>query len=584
MTWGISRSSPSVFPAEAKAGLSARSSAPRAPVRVPRRAAGLTLEGQDAPGLAVVQVLQSKRLGSAGPRLRPEPRGAGGGTHLRRVVGPHAREPPVARLVVLPQPGLARDQAAQAEARQAAEQLQQAALAARVGPGAHGQAAARVRPRQGLVVQGVALRVPRLLSLLPQGAHAAGQLRDQPRPNLLARHGPAARPRAPGRKLPRLRGARARRKRAGARAGSGGEAGPPMARAGCGRARGARRRPPTWEISDSDAEGPSGAAAGAGTQGPAAEALRPERALKRLAVGVDPAILEDAGADVLLQALGALGCQCRIEPQRRPRSLCWSWGTPDPCPRSAPPEEREEPELLSLLLLEPEEFLQGAARLAQASGPICSVPWVSPESPSRPHLAVVGLDAYLWSSQPSARGTQSPRSPEARGGVPVGRPEVQEALVLLQLWADMDVLLVASWQELSQHVCALTRALAQRPFKQHRESQAFSFCTAGRWAAGVRVTRDGRGLREAWQRQIMQFNRVSPAVAGSIVTAFPSPRLLQQALAACSTERERLGLLADLPVRASRHARPRKVGPDLSRRLCLFLSTANPDLLLDLGS
>lgn len=168
--------------------------------------------------------------------------------------------------------------------------------------------------------------------------------------------------------------------------------------------------------------------------------------------------------------------------------------------------------------------------------------------------------------------------------MPVGRPEVQEALVLLQLWADLDVLLVASWQELSQHVCALTRALAQRPFKQHREAQVFSFCTAGRWAAGVRVTRDGRGLREAWQRQIMQFNRVSPAVAGSIVTAFPSPRLLQQALAACSTERERLGLLADLPVRASRHARPRKVGPDLSRRLCLFLSTTNPDLLLDLGS
>lgn len=253
-----------------------------------------------------------------------------------------------------------------------------------------------------------------------------------------------------------------------------------------------------------------------------------------------------------------------------------------PLSPQAPSEERE---LLSLLLLEPEEFVRGAARLAQASGPICSVPWVSPESPSRPHLAVVGLDAYLWSGQRSARGTQSPRSPEAaRGGVPVGRPEVQEALVLLQLWADLDVLLVASWQELSQHVCALTRALAQRPFKQHREAQAFSFCTAGRWAAGVRVTRDGRGLREAWQRQIMQFNRVSPAVAGSIVTAFPSPRLLQQALAACSTERERLGLLADLPVRASRHARPRKVGPDLSRRLCLFLSTDNPDLLLDLGS
>lgn len=35
----------------------------------------------------------------------------------------------------------------------------------------------------------------------------------------------------------------------------------------------------------------------------------------------------------------------------------------------------------------------------------------------------------------------------------------------LQLWANVDVLLVASWQELSQHVCAFTKALAQRPFK-----------------------------------------------------------------------------------------------------------------------
>lgn len=40
-----------------------------------------------------------------------------------------------------------------------------------------------------------------------------------------------------------------------------------------------------------------------------------------------------------------------------------------------------------------------------------------------------------------------------------------QALVLLQLYADLDVLLVASWQELSQHVCAYTKALAQLPSK-----------------------------------------------------------------------------------------------------------------------
>lgn len=65
-------------------------------------------------------------------------------------------------------------------------------------------------------------------------------------------------------------------------------------------------------------------------------------------------------------------------------------------------------------------------------------------------------------------------------------------------------------------------------FRQFRDSQAFSFCTAGHWASGQQVTRDGSGLRGVWWQQIRQFNRVSPAVADAVVTAFPSPRLLQQ--------------------------------------------------------
>lgn len=150
--------------------------------------------------------------------------------------------------------------------------------------------------------------------------------------------------------------------------------------------------------------------------------------------------------------------------------------------------------------------------------------------------------------------------------------------MLLQLWANLDVLLVASWQELSQHVCAFTKALAQRPFKQLQESRTFAFCTAGR------MTREGIGLRGTWWRQIRQFNRVSPAVADAVVTAFPSPRLLQQAYLACGTDQERLALLADLSVKVDEGTRPRRVGPDLSRRICLFLTSTNPDLLLDLSS
>ncbi|XP_026340763.1 probable crossover junction endonuclease EME2 [Ursus maritimus] len=373
-------------------------------------------------------------------------------------------------------------------------------------------------------------------------------------------------------------------------------------RAGCSRQAGARgggrRRPPTWEVSDSDGEGPAGAEARARARGPAeerraateerraaAEALRPEQALRRVAVRVDPALLEDARASILLEALGALGCEYHLEPQRPARSLRWTRAKPDPCPCTVPSEVWGADEQDLLLLLEPEEFLRGIVQLTQTCGLSCSVPWICPESSTSAHLAVIGLDAYLWSPQPSSQERRQRESPAmAHAPMALSWPQVEEALVLLQLWAHVDVLLVDSWQELSQHVCAFTKALAQRPFKRYRESRAFSFCVDGRWAAGEHVAKDGTGLRGVWWRQIRQFHRVSPAMADAIVTAFPSPRLLQQAYTSCSTEQERLALLADLPVKTGDGVRPRRVGPDLSRRICLFLTATNPELLLDLGS
>nr|XP_054956649.1 probable crossover junction endonuclease EME2 isoform X3 [Pan paniscus] len=356
---------------------------------------------------------------------------------------------------------------------------------------------------------------------------------------------------------------------------------------GRGRGRGGsgQRRPPTWEISDSDAEDSAGSEAAARARDPAGERraaaealrlLRPEQVLKRLAVCVDTAILEDAGADVLMEALEALGCECRIEPQRPARSLRWTRASPDPCPRSI-------------------------------SGPTRWVPWISPETTARPHLAVIGLDAYLWYRSLSCpqqgwlgRGF---RGGGHTSGVAVAQliPRPQVGSGRGQAWAGQ-----APWGAgRNGHLCSGLASTfpgghsSQRARRwpvprwpsagwrwkrQYRESQAFSFCTAGRWAASEPVARDGTGLQAAWRRQIRQFSRVSPAVADAVVTAFPSPRLLQQALEACSTERERMGLLADLPVLPSEGGRPRRVGPDLSRRICLFLTTANPDLLLDLGS
>lgn len=64
--------------------------------------------------------------------------------------------------------------------------------------------------------------------------------------------------------------------------------------------------------------------------------------------------------------------------------------------------------------------------------------------------------------------------------------------------------------------------------RKHREKQFFSFCAKGKWASGVHISKEGKGLRETWLKQIQQFNRVSPAVASAVAQAYPSPSLLLQ--------------------------------------------------------
>lgn len=101
---------------------------------------------------------------------------------------------------------------------------------------------------------------------------------------------------------------------------------------------------------------------------------------------------------------------------------------------------------------------------------------------------------------------------------------------LWSLWEQSGPRALWGWEDgmLCRHEASGSVPASFPVCRQYRESRAFSFCVAGRWAASERVASDGTGLRGIWWRQIRQFHRVSPAVAHAIVTAFPSPRLLQQ--------------------------------------------------------
>lgn len=153
----------------------------------------------------------------------------------------------------------------------------------------------------------------------------------------------------------------------------------------------------------------------------------------------------------------------------------------------------------------------------------------------------------------------------------------------LQLHTRAQARIVQSWKELADFTCTFTKAVAEAPFKKLRDQTSFSFCLESDWARGMKVDRAGRGLAQVWRRQIQQLNRVSLEMASAVVATYPSPQLLVQAYRRCFSEQERQNLLADIQVRRGEGvtSTSRRVGPELSRRIYLQMTTLRPDLSLD---
>ncbi|NWS40404.1 EME1 endonuclease, partial [Probosciger aterrimus] len=158
-------------------------------------------------------------------------------------------------------------------------------------------------------------------------------------------------------------------------------------------------------------------------------------------------------------------------------------------------------------------------------------------------------------------------------------------LVDLQLCKQVQVSFFESWEELGEYATMFTKSVAEAPFKRERENMGFSFYLEKAWCGGVKVDRSGKGLLEVWKRQLQQFNRVSLEMAEAIVSAYPSPQLLNQAYIRCSSEQERENMLANISVRRGDGvtATSRRIGPELSRRVYLQMTSHDPDLYLDVS-
>uniref|UniRef100_A0A8C5TNG5 Essential meiotic structure-specific endonuclease 1 n=1 Tax=Malurus cyaneus samueli TaxID=2593467 RepID=A0A8C5TNG5_9PASS len=213
-------------------------------------------------------------------------------------------------------------------------------------------------------------------------------------------------------------------------------------------------------------------------------------------------------------------------------------------------------------------------------------------------MAVVGVENYFRSLQvqtkqrlrrSSVSGSQNKRGKRRKkevddSGLDLTRTDVEEALVDLQLSTQVQISIFESNEELGEYATMFTKAVAEAPYKRERENTGFSFYLEKGCCGGVKVDPSGKGLLKVWKRQIQQFNRVSSEMAEAIVSAYPSPQLLIQAYERCSSDQERENMLANIPVHRGEGvtATSRRIGPELSRRIYLQMTSHDPDLCLDI--
>ncbi|XP_027510498.1 crossover junction endonuclease EME1 isoform X2 [Corapipo altera] len=303
------------------------------------------------------------------------------------------------------------------------------------------------------------------------------------------------------------------------------------------------------------------------------KAQRPGECQKYITVVLDPVLLQVEGGEQVLRALEAANYSCVVENQAVPCSISWRRKTVS----SQKVDSCTEGQKMTL-----QSYV--AHVMEKLPGKILA-------------LAVVGVENYFRSlrvrskqrlQQATVPGNQEEQRKGRKrkindSGLELTRMNMEEALVDLQLCTQVQVSFFDSCEELGEYATMFTKAVAEAPFKREREDTGFSFYLEKRWCGGVKVDHSGRGLLKVWNRQIQQFNRVSPAMAEAIVSAYPSPQLLIQAYGKCSSDQERENMLANIPVHRGEGvtATSRRIGPELSRRIYLQMTSHNPDLCLD---
>uniref|UniRef100_A0A1A7X2R0 Essential meiotic endonuclease 1 homolog 2 n=2 Tax=Iconisemion striatum TaxID=60296 RepID=A0A1A7X2R0_9TELE len=307
--------------------------------------------------------------------------------------------------------------------------------------------------------------------------------------------------------------------------------------------------------------------------------LRPENYIKLLTVCIEPSLLQQEGSDLLLDSLAVLECRFTIQSQQIAHSITWTSTFAQEDEGRISVEEDQ-----IVLVLTPNDFLDFVISVTKMLDNDGEKKWtVLPplleclkQNPEKVVTMLV-MD-YEGDHRTKACGEHFPEQMLC-SKLGMKTLDTEEVLVYLQLYKNISVVFLDSWQDVTDHVCTVTKAMSKRPFKLLMEQSELPFCVDGAWAAGVRVERDGSGLDRVWNRQIQQLNRISPAVASAVAASFSSPQILLQAYHSLGSEVERKGMLAGLVVKTE--DKERRIGAEISARVYRCFTAQNPQLVLD---
>ncbi|XP_039643578.1 probable crossover junction endonuclease EME2 isoform X2 [Perca fluviatilis] len=307
------------------------------------------------------------------------------------------------------------------------------------------------------------------------------------------------------------------------------------------------------------------------------KSLRPENCLRCLTVCIDPALLQQDGSDILLDTLTTFEWRFSIESQQLPHSITWTRDL-----IQGVDSVEEEQVVLVLGLTDFMDMVISGKKMLDSEGEETRMgSFLSPilECLNREAKKVTLLVSDSQTDNRTDAYGVHLLDETLQSKLGMENLDVEEVLVFLQLCKNISLVFLEGWQEVTNHVCAVTKALSKRPFKLLTEQAELPFCVDGSWASGVRVERDGLGLIQVWSRQIQQLNRVSPAVASTVTAAYPSPQLLLQAYQSLGSEEDRKGLLAALLVKSG--GKERRIGPEISARVYRCFTAQNAQLVLD---